>query len=216
MLFRYRPDNNQSEKDRKAAEFSYYDRSRPVKGPFSIGCAPRRRTFPAESREKQKSAQIQEEGMKAERIIKDSFPVIGKEGTTEDGEGFIQKLWAEANGHFDEVAALAAKDADGNLSGCFGAMSSMDMSFRPWEDDFSRGRYLAGIEAKADALAPAGWTKWIIPGFEYVRVLCEDGNTFADGLRYLQENGLSLAGAVHDFTDPKTGENYMYFPIRKL
>ncbi len=25
-----------------------------------------------------------------------------------------------------------------------------------------------------------------------------------------------LAGAVHDFTDPKTGKNYMFFPIRKL
>ena len=28
-------------------------------------------------------------------------------------------------------------------------------------------------------------------------------------------NNLSLAGAVNDFTDPKAGKNYMYFPICK-
>jgi hypothetical protein len=35
-------------------------------------------------------------------------------------------------------------------------------------------------------------------------------------IAYLQENNLPLAGAVHDFTCPVTGKNYMYFPVRKL
>jgi hypothetical protein len=35
-------------------------------------------------------------------------------------------------------------------------------------------------------------------------------------MKYMSGNNLSLAGAVNDFTDPKTGKNYMYFPIRKL
>ena len=34
------------------------------------------------------------------RSIKDYFTVIGKEGSTRDGEGFIPKLWAESNTHF--------------------------------------------------------------------------------------------------------------------
>ena len=34
-------------------------------------------------------------------------------------------------------------------------------------------------------------------------------------IEYLNRQGLSLAGAVHDFTDPTTGKNYMYFPIEK-
>lgn len=35
--------------------------------------------------------------MKIERCIKKSFTVIGKEGSTLDGAGFIQKLWEDAN-----------------------------------------------------------------------------------------------------------------------
>ena len=35
--------------------------------------------------------------MHIEIINKDSFCVIGKEGSTDMGTGFIQKLWNEAN-----------------------------------------------------------------------------------------------------------------------
>ena len=42
-----------------------------------------------------------------EKWIKPAFSVIGLEGSTEDGAGFVQRLWQEANGRFDEVAALA-------------------------------------------------------------------------------------------------------------
>ena len=37
--------------------------------------------------------------MKIEKCIKSSFAVIGKEGSTADGNGFIQKLWENANSH---------------------------------------------------------------------------------------------------------------------
>ena len=47
------------------------------------------------------------------KVIKEKFVVIGKEGSTLDGEGFIQKLWDDANSHFSEVAHLAKKDANG-------------------------------------------------------------------------------------------------------
>lgn len=45
--------------------------------------------------------------MKFEKWLKDSVTVIGKEGSTEDGPGFIQRHWEEANAHFGEVAHLA-------------------------------------------------------------------------------------------------------------
>lgn len=48
-------------------------------------------------------------------VIKEAFTVIGKEGSTLDGEGFIQKLWQDANAHFDEVAPLARKAQAGRL-----------------------------------------------------------------------------------------------------
>lgn len=154
--------------------------------------------------------------MKIERRIKEAFVVIGKEGSSQDGPGFIQKLWAEANGHFHEVEALAKKDENGCLVGVWGAMSDYSRSFQPWEDHFSMGLYLAGVECDDQAQPPAGWTKWTVPGYEYLCALCENENTFSQMLVYMAENNLTLAGAVHDFTCPATGKNYMYFPIRKL
>ena len=55
-----------------------------------------------------------------ENIIKKAFVVIGKEGSTLDGEGFIQKLWDDANGHFDEVAHLAKKKRNRQSCGNMG------------------------------------------------------------------------------------------------
>ena len=147
-----------------------------------------------------------------ETIRKRAFCVIGKVGSTDDGEGFVQRLWQEANGSFGEVAALAARNGDGGLKGVWGAMTDMEFTFAPWTDDFSRGCYLAGVECETDAMPPKGWKKWIIPGFEALKVKVEGGNTFRDTLRYMNENGIALGGAVHDFTDPATGENYMIFP----
>ena len=153
--------------------------------------------------------------MKIEICEKESFVVIGKEGATTDGAGFIQKLWDEANSHFGEIAHLAKKDEDGNISGIWGAMSDFSRSFQPWEG-FQKGLYLAGVECNEDAKAPDGWTKWVIPGYEYIYVERENDNTFSEVIQYMKGNGIALAGAVHDFTCPKTGKGYIFFPIRKL
>ncbi len=58
--------------------------------------------------------------MKVERCVKESFVVIGKEGSTLDGEGFIQRLWVDADSHFGEVQHLAKKDENGNIGGIWG------------------------------------------------------------------------------------------------
>ena len=153
--------------------------------------------------------------MKIERVMKEGFSVIGKEGSTTAGEGFVARLWQEANGNFSQVAHLAKKDEDGMLVGIWGAMSDFSHQFMPWEHDFSEGLYLAGIECCEDADAPEGWTKWNVPGFEYLRVQAQEG-VFLEMLDEIQRQGLSLTGAVQDFTDPQTGINYMYFPIRRI
>ena len=44
--------------------------------------------------------------MKIQICRKAPFAVIGKEGSTNEGEGFIQSLWDEANAHFQEVEHL--------------------------------------------------------------------------------------------------------------
>lgn len=154
--------------------------------------------------------------MNMEKCMKEAFAVIGKEGSTEDGPGFVQSLWAEANAHFAEVAHRAKKDENGNLVGIWGAMTDFSRSFLPWEDGFSRGLYLAGVECVDDAQAPEGWVKWNVPGFEYLRAECDHDGVFPEMIDYLREKGISLAGAVHDFTCPQTGKNYMYFPIGRI
>lgn len=151
-----------------------------------------------------------------ERIIKPAFAVIGMEGATTDGSGFIAALWEKANSCFGEVAPLAKTNPDGSLCGVWGAMTDMSRAFQPWEDGFTRGLYLAGVEVRDDAQPPEGWVRWDIPGYEYVRVESGAPDVFPRTLEVLAAQGLPLVGAVHDFTDPATGKSYMCFPVRKL
>lgn len=55
--------------------------------------------------------------MNIQRFTKESFTVIGKEGSTDEGSGFVQRLWEDANAHFAEVVNLAKKVEHGNLAG---------------------------------------------------------------------------------------------------
>ena len=153
--------------------------------------------------------------MEVTRVRKEAFAVIGKEGSTLDGEGFIQRLWHDANEHFGEIASLAKRDGQGNLVGIWGAMSDFSRSFQPWKD-FKQGLYLAGAECIDEAEAPEGWVKWTVPGYEYLCIEGQGGDAFQNALKYLRENVIPLVGAVHDFSCPKTGRNYMFFPIKWL
>lgn len=96
--------------------------------------------------------------MDLEKYVKNSFTVIGIEGSTEQGEGFIGRLWNEANFRFGEIESLAKRDSGGNIVGIWGAMTGFSRDFEPWEN-FSRGLYLAGCECADGAKPPAGWTK---------------------------------------------------------
>ena len=135
--------------------------------------------------------------MDINKCIKGSFSVIGKQGSTNHGKAFIQDLWTDANAHFNEVADLTH-------------------SFRPWEDNFTKGLYLAGVEVNDDAEAPIGWVKWTIPSYEYLYVKNENLDTFVGVINYLEEHKINLVGAVHDFTCPESGQQYMFFPIRRV
>ena len=152
--------------------------------------------------------------MSVSRVVKQIFTVIGIEGSTNDGSGFIEKLWNEANSRFAEIMDLCKRDENGGFAGFWGAMSDFSHSFRPWEG-FSQGLYLAGAECVDEAEAPSGWTKWVVPSFEYLCFDCKEFE-FGQAIEYVKDNGFSLAGAVHDFTDPGTGKGYIYIPIKKL
>ena len=151
-----------------------------------------------------------------EKCIKESFVVIGKEGSTEDGAGFIQKLWADANDNYDEIAGLVKTGESGRPLGFWGAMSDFSRGFSPWEEGFAKGLYLAGAECLGESTAPDGWVKWVIPGYEYIFVENAHDRTFQSTIEYMEANNLPLAGAAHDFICPETGKSYIFFPIRKL
>lgn len=154
--------------------------------------------------------------MDIQRCKKLSFVVIGKEGSTKDGVNFIKNLWKDANSHFDEVKPLAKTDAHGNIVGIWGAMSDFSRSFLPWENSFSQGLYLAGVECKDGAQAPTGWTKWVIPQYEFIYVENKSAATFSNMIQYLDEHNIPLVGAVQEFTSPKSEKTYLYFPVKKL
>lgn len=154
--------------------------------------------------------------MNIKRLEKAGFAVIGMEGSTREGEGFIERLWQKANSRFGEVAHLAQKDDAGDVIGIWGVMTGLKREFEPWANGFTEGYYLAGVECAEDAEPPKGWTKWTVPAFEYVCVENEGPDTFGNMLEYMDKSGLELAGAVHDFTCPKTGKGYMFFPIRRM
>lgn len=154
--------------------------------------------------------------MEIKKCVKKSFSIIGKEGSTNSGSEFIKKLWDDANSHFDEISSLAKKDKDGNIIGIWGAMSDFSRSFNPWEDNFTKGFYLAGVEVTDEAQPPNRWVKWVIPSYEYIYVKNTGQDTFSNVIKYLKENGIQLVGAAHDFNCPKDGQGYIFFPIRKL
>ena len=155
--------------------------------------------------------------MEFQKCTMDAFSVIGKEGASQEGEGFVQKLWQDTNSHFDEIAHLAKRSEEG-LAGFWGLMTGPKREFEPWEDNFTKGLYLAGGETEDNALPPQGWTKWTIPAFTYI--YCKVGDdymaAFSGGLAYLEENGLELAGAVQDYTCPQEQQAYLFFPVRRL
>ena len=151
-----------------------------------------------------------------DRMTKPAFCVIGQEGSTDDGDGFIARLWDAANTRYAEISSLAITDDHGIPVGIWGCMTDMSGQFLPWEDQFSRGRYLAGAECKDDALPPDGWSKWTVPGFVYL--ITENGSpdTFSRMIAYLNEQRIPLVGAVQEYTQPANGITYLCFPVECL
>lgn len=50
----------------------------------------------------------------------------------------------------------------------------------------------------------------------WVLVVENHKGAFEETIRKMNEHGISLVGAVHDYTEPTTGKDYLYFPIREV
>lgn len=144
--------------------------------------------------------------------------VIGKEGVCTRERNIVSELWENANANFSEIAALGMKEQDGSYVGFWGLMSDVGRQYLPWEDDFTTGLYLAGLEVSEDTPVPDGWVKWIVPKRTYLVLEIENGRymeAFRCGLEELPKRSLKLSGAVCDYTAPGTGKNYLFYPCEK-
>lgn len=150
------------------------------------------------------------------RMEKPAFCVIGKAGSTDDGDGFIARLWDDANAHFPEIAHLALTDDNGVPCGVWGCMTDFTEQFLLWEDNFSRGLYLAGAECAPAAEAPDGWSKWTLPGFVFLITENNTPDIFSRMISYLSENHIPLIGAVQEYSRPASGISYLCFPVERL
>lgn len=154
--------------------------------------------------------------MNIEIIIKEAFAVIGKEAFTWDGDGLLPVLWGNMHKNEAEIMDLVKKGEDGKPVNTWGVMSSKYRDFATWEDNLSVGLFLAGYEVEMDAAAPAGWTKWIVPGFAYAKMKVEGENFFYNALEFLKSKDMSPVAACHFYTDLATGDDYFCFPFKKL
>lgn len=152
--------------------------------------------------------------MEKKYVTLPGFTVIGKETSSESGPDFVERAWAEANSLFPEVAAIAKTDKNG-APVIWGLMSDLSRSFRPWEDGFTKGLYLAGIETAPDAAVPEGWKKWESPAYEYYVVPADGPDAFTRALEELESAGMSLAGAAYDRIVPGTG-TFFWLPVRRI
>ena len=152
---------------------------------------------------------------------RNAITLIGREGHGDGATGgqWVPLLWRDLQLHMSEIADLVLHDESGKPAGIWGAMSDSARRFLPWEGD---GLYLAGCETAADAEAPEGWAKWVIPAAEYLVVDCTPqtyGSVFQQTLLHaLPENGCELAGAVQEYYDPQStnGGMSLYFPVRRI
>lgn len=156
--------------------------------------------------------------MNFEKCAMPSFTVIGKLGSTEQGEGFIQNLWQEVHQSFNEIDNLIMRDESGQPLGFWGAMSDLTGEFKPWTENYSQGLYLAGVQVSENTQAPPGWTKWTLPAREYIYIKVEGEifPVFQAGLIYLRDQNLRLAGAVQEYYCPEeNGQLYLFFPVKQ-
>jgi len=155
--------------------------------------------------------------MNIETVSLPEIAVIGIEGTCTRANNIVSQLWEQANARFNEVAELAMKEKDGAMVGFWGAMSDAGMNFQPWTDGYTTGKYLAGVEVYKTAEAPCGWTKWVMPARKYLKAEVEPGKYGEVFTTIVNETipamGLKLSGAACDYTCPRDGKNYLFFPV---
>jgi len=141
-----------------------------------------------------------------------AFSVVGREGSTKTSSTIVAELWDQAEkGISDVLPSLKMRNI---FPIYWGLMSDFSRSFKPWENDYSEGLYLAGFELADDRLIPPpGWVKWDVPAQVYLTLASEGDyrDTLQEGLKLIKDHGYVLSGAIFDHGEE--GKMFLYFPV---
>ena len=148
-------------------------------------------------------------------LFKDSFSVIGKagQGPANNPHEWITPLWDDANSHYTEVSELAVK-GEGGAPSIWGVMNDVTGSNKRWDDD--SGMYMAGCETDANAVPPAGWTKWVVPAQTYIVVETTMDAAYGEAFAEVTNDpNISIIAAVHERYPQPGNPNIveLWFPI---
>ena len=67
-----------------------------------------------------------------------------------------------------------------------------------------------------DAKPPKGYTKWVVPAFDYVYapVVGQKTAVIQEVMAYLDAHDLTFAACPFDFMPPGGGNMYLFFPVK--
>ncbi len=125
-------------------------------------------------------------------------------------------LWQELNRRGQALQELAKRDEDGDIMGAWGLLNNQTHNFRLTTKPGTKIFYMAGLEVEDEAAAPAGFTKWIAPGGEYLYAPVEENKlaTLGQLLQYAQDHELEPNGYPFDFMPPEGEMPYIFLSVK--
>ncbi len=148
------------------------------------------------------------------------FCVIGLVGEAGKGSG---ALWTKMNKSGKQLMPLARRDDDGDIMGAWGLTTEDTLSFRLPKKDDPHLLYMAGLEVEDTAHPPVGFTKWIVPGSDYIYGLVQNSKkeTLDALLQYAEAKDLEIIGYPQEFMPPQTvgasgtqNTMYLFVPVK--
>lgn len=147
------------------------------------------------------------------------FCVIGLVAEADKTNG----LWTKMNKLGEELMPLARRDDDGDIMGAWGLTTEDTLSFRLPKKDDPHLLYMAGLEVEDTAHPPKGFTKWIVPGSDYIYALVEKSKreTLNALLQYAEAKDIEIIGYPQEFMPPMAngtpsaqGTMYLFLPVK--
>lgn len=157
--------------------------------------------------------------IKVEECTFEPFCVIGLVAEADKTNG----IWTKMNKLGGELMPMARRDEDGDIMGAWGLTTEDTLSFKLSQKDNPRLLYMAGLEVEDTAHPPKGFTKWIVPGSDYIYGVVQNSKkeTLNALLQYAEAHELEITGYPQEFMPPMAngqpsaqGTMYLFLPVK--